>query len=506
MISEFDTLLACPEKLTGSPPRRYSRFEGQFINGAWRPGKRGRKLTDNDPYTGQTLTQIELADQSDLDEAYQTAAKAQAAWQHALPVQRAAVMLRCATILEERRDEIVEWLIRESGSTRTKADGEWQWVRAVTLEAASFAHHVRGDILPIDVTGKESRVYRQPVGVIGVISPWNYPSYLSQRAIAPAIALGNSVVLKPAQDTPITGGLLLAKVFEEAGLPGGVLNVVVGSSSDIGDAFVQHPIPRLIAFTGSTEVGRHVAALAAGAPMMKRVTLELGGNSPVVILRDADLAQAVRGAAYGRFLHQGQICMSSNRIIVDAEVYDEFIERFAEHVSALKFGNPHDPDTAVGPVINSRQLERMIGYMDASRRARARQVLGAPPDGLVLPPHVFSGVTNEMPIAKNETFGPIAAVISASGDAHALQLANDTEYGLSSAVFTRDHARGLQFALGLQAGMTHINDATVNDSPNSPFGGEKNSGIGRYGGEWIMREFTTEHWVTLQHTPRRYPF
>jgi aldehyde dehydrogenase (NAD+) len=249
-----------------------------------------------------------------------------------------------------------------------------------------------------------------------------------------------------------------------------------------------------------------VAALAAGAPMMKRVTLELGGNSPLVVLRDADLGQAVRGAVYGRFLHQGQICMSSNRIIVDADVYDEFIERFATHVSALKFGNPHDPDTAVGPVINSRQLERMLGYMEASRRAGARQVLGAPPDGLVLPPHVFSGVTNEMSIAKNETFGPIAAIISASDDAHALQLANDTEYGLSSAVFTRDHARGLQFALGLQAGMTHINDATVNDSPNSPFGGEKNSGIGRYGGEWIMREFTTEHWVTLQHTPRRYPF
>jgi aldehyde dehydrogenase (NAD+) len=225
-----------------------------------------------------------------------------------------------------------------------------------------------------------------------------------------------------------------------------------------------------------------------------------------VVLEDADLGLAVRAAIHGRYFHQGQICMSSNRIIVDDNVYDEFVERFADHAASLKFGDPHDSDTAIGPVINSRQLERMIAYMEASRRCGARQVLGGPPDRLVLPPHVFSGVSNGMPIAKNETFGPIAAIISAYGESHALQIANDTEYGLSSAVFTSNGERGLRFALGLHAGMTHINDSTVNDSPNSPFGGEKNSGIGRYGGEWIMREFTTEHWVTVQHAPRRYPF
>jgi aldehyde dehydrogenase (NAD+) len=505
MLAELDTITTRPDKLTGSS-RRYSGLDNQLINGAWHPGRSGHRLSDTDPYSGETLVEIVLANHSDLDEAYQSAAKAQIAWSRALPVQRASVLLRCAGIVEERRDEIIEWLIRESGSTRIKAEGEWQWVRGVTLEAASFAHRVGGHILPVDVSGKESRVYRHPLGVIAVISPWNFPCYLSQRAIAPAIALGNAVVLKPAQDTPVTGGSLLGKIFEEAGLPGGVLNVVIGSSGEIGDALVQHSVPRMIAFTGSTEVGRHVAALAAKAAVLKRVTLELGGNSPLVVLDDADVGQAVGAAVYGRYFHQGQICMSANRIIVDTNIYDEFIDRFAAHVSTLKFGNPHNADTAVGPIINSRQLERMLGLMESSRQAGARQVLGAPPQGLVLPPHVFSGVTNDMAIATNETFGPIAAVINAYGEAHALQIANDTEYGLSSAVFTRDEARGLRFALGLRAGMTHINDQTVNDSPNSPFGGEKNSGIGRYGGEWIMRELTTEQWVTVQHTPRRYPF
>jgi aldehyde dehydrogenase (NAD+) len=495
---------ARPGRPTGSP-QRY-RFESQFIAGAWRRGRSGRMLRDVDPYTGETLHELALADIGDVDAAYQAAARAQSSWEHALPGARAALTLRCAAVIDDRRDEIIDWLIRESGSTRTKAAGEWQWVKGVTLEAASFAHRAAGHILPNDVPGKESRVYRQALGVLGVISPWNFPLYLAQRAVAPALALGNAVVLKPAQDTPISGGLLLARLYEEAGLPPGVLNVVVGASSEIGDAFVQHAVPAMIAFTGSTEVGRHIAALAATAPILKRVTLELGGNSPLVVLADADLGQAVRGAIYARYFHQGQICMSANRIIVDTNVYDEFVERFADHAAALKFGDPREPDTAVGPVINARQLERMLRFMASARAAGARQVLGAEPRNLVLPPHVFSGVTNGMAIAKNETFGPIAAIVSAYGEQHALEIANDTEYGLSSAVFTGSEERGLRFALALRAGMTHVNDGTVNDSPNSPFGGEKNSGIGRYGGEWIMRELTRDHWITVQHAPRQYPF
>jgi aldehyde dehydrogenase (NAD+) len=487
-------------------PSRYSGFDGQFISGSWRPGRRGKTLKDTDPYTGEPIAEIELANMSDLDEAYQSAENAQPTWAELLPEKREKVMLRSAQIMETRHDEIVDWLIHEAGSTRIKSEVEWQMLYGITLEAATFCHRASGRILPINEPGKESRAYRQPVGVIGVISPWNFPIYLAHRSVGPALALGNAVVLKPSHETPITGGLLLARIYEEAGLPPGLLNVVIGSSNEIGRAFVQHDVPSLISFTGSTAVGQEIAGQAMTASLIKRVALELGGNTPCVILDDADLNQAVPGAVFGRFLHQGQICMSSNRIIVDSKVYNDFVDRFTAHVRTLRCGNPSEPDTAIGPVINSEQLDKMLDLVKRSQQAGARQVLGGDPQGLVLPPQVFVDVTNDMPIAKFETFGPIAPIIKVNGESEALRVANDTPYGLSSSVFTRDEARGLRFALSLEAGMTHINESSVDDTPTGPFGGEKNSGIGRFGGEWIMQELTTDHWITAQHTPRQYPF
>lgn len=383
---------------------------------------------------------------------------------------------------------------------------EYGFVRASMLEISSYPFRMEGRILPINEPGKESRVYKLPVGVIGIISPWNFPMHLSNRSIAPALALGNAAVVKPAHDIPVTGGLLLAKIYEEAGLPPGLLNVIIGASKNIGDAFVLHPIPLLISFTGSTNVGRHVAQLAVTGPMIKRVALELGGNAPLVVLDDADVEQAVRAAVFGRFLHQGQICMSTNRIIVDAKLYDEFVDRFTTQVKGLKVGNPNDPDTAIGPVINAKQMDAHMTHIQGARAEGARQVLGADPQGLVPPPHVFVDVKNEMRVAQEETFGPIAPIIKVNGETEALRAANDTPYGLSSAVFTRDRERGVQFALGLKTGMTHINDTSVDDSPNNPFGGEKNSGIGRFNGEWVIHEFTTDHWVTIQHGRPTYPF
>ena len=487
-------------------PRPYSGLNDQYINGAWRPGRSGVKGKDTDPYTSETIAEIALADQSDLDEAYQAAAKAQPIWAAALPADRAAILLCAASIMEARREEIVSWLIRESGSARVKSQFEWELTHAVTLEASSFPHRAQGRIIPIDDPCKESRVYRRPVGVVGVISPWNFPLYLSQRAVGPALALGNAVVLKPSADTPVAGGLLLAKIFEEAGLPPGLLNIVVGSSSEIGDAFISNPIPRVISFTGSTAVGRRVAELAAKSPIIKRVMLELGGNTPTVVLDDADLDQAARAAVIGRFLHQGQICMSTNRIIVDESVSDEFEERFTAQAKTLKYGNPNDADTVIGPIINSKQFKRLMGLIESARGAGARELLGGKPQGLVVPPHVFADVTNDMEVARNELFGPVAPIIKVKGEEEALRVANDTEYGLSSAVISGDTARGLRFALRLEVGMTHINGASVDDKPNCPFGGEKNSGIGRFGSDWVIQELTTDHWVTVQHAPRAYPF
>jgi aldehyde dehydrogenase (NAD+) len=408
--------------------------------------------------------------------------------------------------MDQRREEIVSWLIKESGSTRIKANMEWEAVRGAMLSAVQLTSRVQGRILSVDIAGKESRVYRTPIGVVGVISPWNWPMHLTHRSVAPALALGNAVVIKPADDTPVTGGLLLARIYEEAGLPAGLLNVVIGDVADIGDAFTLHPIPKFISFTGSTRVGKHIGELAMSGPHLKHVGLELGGNAPFVVLDDADLDQAVRAAVFGRFLHQGQICMSTNRIIVDAKLYDRFVEAFVAHVETLKYGDPDAIDTAIGPLINQRQLDGLVSNINNAKAAGFRQRAGAAAQGLVLPPHVFVDVDNDSTFAQSELFGPVAPIIKARDEADALRMANNTQYGLSSAVFTGDEGRGLRFALQVEAGMTHINDISVNDDPNNMFGGEKNSGLGRFNSDWIVAEFTRDHWISVQHIPRKYPF
>jgi aldehyde dehydrogenase (NAD+) len=244
--------------------------------------------------------------------------------------------------------------------------------RAITAEAATFPSRIDGSIRSTDIPGKESRIYRHPVGVVGMISPWNFPFHLSSRSIAPAMACGNTVVIKPASDTPITGGTLLAKIYEEAGVPAGVINVVVGQGSAIGDAFIRHPVPRVLSFTGSTAVGKHIAELAAKGEILKKVTLELGGNSPCVILDDADVEQAVNIAVFGKFCHQGQICMAINRLIVDERVHDEFVNRFVERVRGLKVGNPADEDTVVGPLINQSQVDALMNRIEKGRAGGRR--------------------------------------------------------------------------------------------------------------------------------------
>lgn len=486
--------------------RTQSQFTGQYIGGRWRSGNAGTSLADVNPFNQEILTEIACASRDDLDEAYRAASAAKNDWARALPGERAAVMYRAVDVIDRRHAEIVNWLIAESGSTRIKAEMEWAAVRACTLAAATMPARVTGRILPIDIAGKESRVYRQPLGVVGVISPWNFPMHLSNRTIAPALAIGNGVVVKPAEDTPVTGGLLLASIYEEAGLPPGLLNVVVGEVGEIGDAFTLHDIPKFISFTGSTRVGRHIGQLAMSGPTLKRVGLELGGNAPCVVLDDADLDRAVAGAIVGRFLHQGQICMSTNRIIVEAGLYDRFVEAFVERARKLKVGDPNQPDTVIGPLINEKQFRAALGHVEKARAAGIRQVLGEKPAGQVLPPQVFVDVPSDCELAQTELFSPVAPLIRAANEADALTIANAVEFGLSSAVFTQDAARGLRFAKGIEAGMTHINDISPNDDPNTMFGGEKNSGLGRFNSDWIIEELTTDHWISVQEEPRAYPF
>jgi aldehyde dehydrogenase (NAD+) len=274
--------------------------------------------------------------------------------------------------------------------------------------------------------------------------------------VAPALALGNVVGLKPPNDTPVTGGLLLPKIYEEAGLPAGVLNVVVVSSSIIGDAFSRHPIPRVLTFTGSTPVGSHIDQIAGESSLLKRTGLELGGNALLVVLDDADLKKAEGAALIGRFMHQGQICMSTNSIIVDASLYERFVDAFTTAAKAVKYGDPDAPDTLVGPFCNDNQLQSVATSIASARAAGFRECLSGPIEGRVVAPHVFADVTNDSDFARHEIFGPVTPIICARDEAEALAFANDTEFGLSSAVFTRDEARGLAFAQRIEVGMTHI--------------------------------------------------
>ncbi|WP_435950860.1 aldehyde dehydrogenase family protein [Psychrobacter sp. DM8] len=484
----------------------YSDFDRQFIAGEWIEGQDNSVNTDTNPFNGETLVEIQQATEDQLDEAYQAASKAQVEWAKKTPAERAGLLYKVVEVLDQRQDEIVDWLIKESGSTRIKAMVEFGTARAITLEAATMPNRVHGETRPSKIPGKESFVYREPIGVIAVISPWNFPFHLTQRSIAPAIALGNAVVLKPASDTPVTGGLLLAKIFEEAGLPKGLLNVVVGAGSEIGDAVVTHDVPRLVSFTGSTPVGKHIGELASSGKYLKKVALELGGNNPFVVLKDANPDNAVKAAVFGKFLHQGQICIAINRIIVEDAIYDDFVARFTEHVKTLEVGDPNNEDTAIGPIINKDQLESLQDKITKAVDEGANLIISGEIEGQLVPPHVFTEVTADMDLFRNEIFGPLVGIIRAKDEDEALALANDTEYGLSSAVFTEDMQKGLRFARGIKAGMTHINDITVNDESNAPFGGEKNSGLGRFNGEWILEEFTTLHWISVQHKPRDYPF
>jgi aldehyde dehydrogenase (NAD+) len=470
----------------------------QFIGGTWRDGRSENTLTVTNPYDDSVLAFIRQANKEDLDEAYRAAESAQKGWAAQTPVARRQVILRAAQILEQRREEIVDWLVNESGSAVGKAQVEVSLTAGITLEASSFPTRVHGRIVESNTPGKELRVYRSPIGVVGVISPWNFPLHLSERSVAPALALGNAVVIKPASDTPITGGLILARVFEEAGLPPGVLNVVVGAGSEIGDDFVTHPAPGLISFTGSTPIGKNVGKLAAGGKHLKHVALELGGNAPLVVLADANLDAAVEAAVLGKFLHQGQICMAVNRIIVEAPLYDEFVTRFTAAASSVPFGDPTSAQTLVGPVVNDNQLEGLKRKIATAKAEGARTVLDGEITGRVVPPHVFADVLPDMEIAREEIFGPLVGIIKADDEAHALELANATEFGLSSSVFTQDIERGVRFARGVKDGMTHINEMPVHDESHVPFGGEGNSGLGRFNGDWAIAEFTTDHTIGVR--------
>ncbi|GED85632.1 aldehyde dehydrogenase family protein [Streptomyces sp. NPDC091412] len=476
----------------------------QYIDGEWRPGTGSWDIIDFDPYDGEKLASITIATVDEVDQAYRAAARAQKEWAATNAYARRAVFEKALRLVEEREPEITDVIIAELGGTRLKAAFELHLAKEFLRESIHLALRPEGKILPSPVDGKENRVYRVPVGVVGVISPFNFPFLLSLKSVAPALALGNGVVLKPHQNTPVTGGSLVAKIFEDAGLPGGLLNVVITDIAEIGDAFIEHPVAKVISFTGSDKVGRHVATVCASH--FKRSVLELGGNSAVVVLDDADLDYAVDAAVFSRYVHQGQVCMAANRIMVDRSVAEEFTAKFVAKVRSLKVGDPRDPETVIGPVINSTQANAVSGAVEQAIAEGATALLrGTTTDNLV-EPSVLTDLPADSSLLRQEVFGPVAFVIPFDGEEEAVRIVNDTPYGLSGAVHTADIERGVAFAKRIDTGMFHVNDGTVHDEPLVPFGGEKHSGIGRLNGETTLDAFTTLKWISVQHGRSGFPF
>lgn len=491
--------VAPPAQGGAGSPRRH-----QFIAGEWRDGSMNKVLVDRNPYDGTTVAEFRIAGVDDIDDAYRAAARAKLAWDQVNPYAKRTVFERAVRYVEEHEDAIVEIIVDELGGTRLKAMFEIGLVLNMLKEAATFPLRMEGRILPSPIDDKENRVYREPVGVVGVISPFNFPFFLSMKSVAPALGAGNGVVLKPHEDSPITGGTLIGEIFEAACLPSGLLNVVVTEIPSIGDAFLEHPAPRVISFTGSSAVGRHIAEVAVRH--FKKPLLELGGNSAMIVLADADLDLAVDAAAFSRFTHQGQICMSANRILVHRDVYEEFAAKFVAKAKSLQVGDPRDSETIVGPLINQRQTAALAALVEQGIAEGATVALRGEVDGNLFGPTVLTDVTTAMSVMQQEMFGPVACLIPFDTEDEAVDIANDTDFGLSGAVHTRDLEHGVAIAKRLHTGMVHINDTTIHDEPIVPFGGEKQSGFGRLNGDRSLDEFTTLKWISVHRGRRQFPY
>ena len=477
-----------------------------FVGGAFVEAEGGRTFENRDPFTDELVSEVAAGSRGDAQRAVEAAAAAFAEWSQTPPAARQGIFLKAAEVLEARQDEVVSMLARETGCTFGFGMFQMHFVPGLFRQAAALAYAPLGEVLPSD-TGAFAMGVRRPVGVVGAIAPWNAALILSARAIAAPLALGNTVVLKPSEWSPQVGGLLWGEVFAEAGLPEGVLNVVThapGEAQPIGDELVENPSVRRLNFTGSTATGRKLAE-AAGR-QLKRVVLELGGYNPLIVLADADLEYAVNATTFGAFLHQGQICMSARRIIVERPVAEEFVARLAEKTRGLKVGDPKEPDTIIGPVINGDALETIKARVDAAVRSGAKVLAGGAAEGACFQPTLLADVPADSEFANNETFGPVAAIEVVDSAEEAVERANATAYGLSSGIITTDTDRGLALAQAIDAGIVHVNDQPVGDEPQMPFGGVKDSGWGRFGGQAVVDEFTETRWITVQRGPHPFPF
>jgi benzaldehyde dehydrogenase (NAD) len=457
------------------------------------------------PVTGEVATTASAATVAEANAACEAAAAAFPVWSAMGPNARRALLNKAADALEAKGPQFIEAMMGEIGATRGWAGFNLMLAAGIVREAAAMTTQIGGEVIPSDKPGCIAMALREPVGVMLGIAPWNAPIILGVRAIAMPLACGNTVVLKASEQCPRTHGLIV-EAFEEAGLPKGAVTLVSNAPKDAAEivgALIDHPAVRRINFTGSTEVGKIIAIRAAGH--LKPVLLELGGKAPLIVLDDADLDEAVKAAAFGAFMNSGQICMSTERIIVIDSVADAFVEKFAAKVGAMPVGDPRKGKTPLGAVVDQKTVDHVKGLIADALGAGAVQVNGGDADGVLMPAHVIDKVTPAMKLFRDESFGPVVGITRARDEEHAIELANDTEYGLSAAVFTRDTARGLRVARQIKSGICHVNGPTVHDEAQMPFGGTKASGYGRFGGKAGIDSFTELRWITIETQPGHYP-
>lgn len=479
-----------------------------FIGGAWTPGANGGTFDTKSPATGDTLAQVADATVDDVKAAITAAHDAQPGWAALPPAARAGLFHRAAALFTERQDAFVQALIQETGSGFGKAMFECSLVPLALAEAAGLTTREIGEIYPSQVPGKINRTMRAPAGVVGVVSPWNFPLYLSLRGFVYALALGNTAVLKPSEDSPLVGGLMLAELFADAGFPEGVFNVITTSrdgAAMVGETFVADSRIAVMSFTGSTRVGQLLSTACANA--FKPIVLELGGKNPMIVLEDADLDRAVDLAFFGSFLHQGQICMSCDKILVHRSLHDAFLEKLVAKTVNFVPTNPDEQTCVIGPIINDRQLRRIEGMVDAACDAGARLHCGGTTEGPFYTATILTDVTRDMDVWRDEIFGPVTTVTPFDTEDEAIALANDTPYGLSASVITGDVMRGELVAERVKAGMVHVNDSTVHDEPHCPFSGlGASGGGGKWGPKGAIEAFTTQRWISTQRQAHALPF
>jgi acyl-CoA reductase-like NAD-dependent aldehyde dehydrogenase len=458
-----------------------------------------------DPVTGRVASTTPAATVADAHAAVAAAAGAFPIWSAFGPNARRALLNKAADALAAKADELIAAMMGEIGATEGWARFNLMLGVGIIREAAALTTQIGGEVIPSDKPGCIAMALREPVGVMLGIAPWNAPIILAVRAVAVPLACGNTVVLKASEQCPRTHQLI-AQAFADAGLPEGAVSIVTNAPADAGEivgALIDHPQVKRINFTGSTHVGKIIAKRAA--EHLKPCLLELGGKAPLIVLDDADLDEAVKAAAFGAFMNSGQICMSTERIIVVDAVADAFVEKFAAKVAAMPAGDPREGKTPLGAVVDRKTVDCVRGLIADALANGATQVAGGEGDGVLMPAHVIDRVTPEMKLFRDESFGPVVGIIRARDEAHAVELANDTEYGLSAAVFTRDTARGLRVARRIKSGICHVNGPTVHDEAQMPFGGTKASGYGRFGGKAGIDAFTELRWITIETQPGHYP-